>query len=71
MVGKDTLSAMNHHKQISPEPAESLVNLLSAMRDLDRDALGFLVGHMAAKNVTLALEAYTALMATELPPQDA
>jgi hypothetical protein len=58
---------MNPPKGISPEYAESLVSLLCMMGDLDREALGFLVGHMAAKNTDLAIEAYTALMATELP----
>ena len=37
------------------------------MGDLDRDGLGFLVGHMASRNIDLAIEAYGALMATELP----
>ncbi|MGD0701303.1 MAG: hypothetical protein ABSA02_15635 [Trebonia sp.] len=58
---------MNHPKEISPEYAEGLVGLLSMMGDLDRDRLGFLVGHMAARNLDLAIEAYSALMATELP----
>jgi hypothetical protein len=61
---------MNHPKEISAEYAESLVRLLSMMGDLDRDALGFLVGHMASKNMELAIEAYSALMATELRPSD-
>ena len=61
---------MNHPKEISAEYAESLVRLLSMMGDLDRDALGFLVGHMASKNIDLAIEAYGALMATELRPSD-
>ena len=58
---------MNPPKEISPEYAESLVRLLSMMGDLDRESLGFLVGHMASKNIDLAIEAYGALMATELP----
>ena len=61
---------MNHPKEISPEYAESLVRLLSMMGDLDRDALGFLVGHMPSKNMDLAIEAYGALMATDLRPGD-
>jgi hypothetical protein len=61
---------MNHPKEITPEYAENLVRLLSMMGDLDRDALGFLVGHMASKNIELAIEAYGALMATELPSAD-
>jgi hypothetical protein len=61
---------MNHPKDISPEYAESLVRLLSMMGDLDRNALGFLVGHMASKNLDLAIDAYGALMATEVPSGD-
>jgi hypothetical protein len=61
---------MNPPKEITPEYAESLVSLLCMMGDLDRDALGFLVGHMASKNIDLAIEAYAALMATELPSGD-
>ena len=61
---------MNPPKEISPEYAESLVSLLCMMGDLDREALGFLVGHMASKNMDLAIEAYGALMATELPSGD-
>jgi hypothetical protein len=38
---------MNPPKEISPEYADSLVSLLCMMGDLDREALGFLVGHMA------------------------
>lgn len=64
---KGSLTGMNHPKEISPEYAEKLVGLLSMMGDLDRDRLGFLVGHMASKNLDLAIEAYGALMATELP----
>jgi hypothetical protein len=58
---------MNTPKEVSPEYAERLVSLLCMMGDLDREALGFLVGHMASKNTDLAIEAYGALMATELP----
>ncbi len=61
---------MNNPKKITPEYAESLVGLLSMMGDLDRDGLGFLVGHMASKNLDLAIEAYGALMATEVPSGD-
>jgi hypothetical protein len=58
---------MNLPEEITPEYAERLVALLAMMGDLDRDALGFLVGHMASRNIDLAIEAYGALMATELP----
>jgi hypothetical protein len=58
---------MNHPEEITPEHAERLVTLLSMMGDLGREALGFLVGHMASKDIDLAIEAYGALMATELP----
>jgi hypothetical protein len=58
---------MNHPEEITPEHAERLVTLLAMMGDLDREALGFLVGHMASKDLDLAIEAYGALMATELP----
>ena len=58
---------MNHPEEITPEHAERLVTLLSMMGDLGREALGFIVGHMASKDIDLAIEAYGALMATELP----
>jgi hypothetical protein len=58
---------MNHPNEISPEYAESLVALLGMMGDLDREALAFLVGHMAAKDIDLAIEAYGALMMTRVP----
>lgn len=58
---------MNPLEEISPEYAERLVALLSMMGDLGRDRLAFLVGHMASKNVDLAIEAFGALMSTELP----
>ena len=58
---------MNPPKEITPEYAERLVTLLGMLGDLDREALGFLVGHMASKNIDLAIEAYGALMAAELP----
>lgn len=58
---------MNHPEEITPEYAERLVALLGMMSDLGREALGFLVGHMASRDIDLAIEAYGALMATELP----
>jgi len=61
---------MNPPEEITPEYAERVVTLLGMMGDLDREALGFLVGHMASKNIDLAIEAYGALMATELPLGD-
>jgi hypothetical protein len=61
---------MNSPKEITPEQAERLVSLLGMMSDLSREGLGFLVGHMASRNVDLAIEAYGALMATELPVGD-
>jgi hypothetical protein len=60
---------MNPPEEITPEHAERLVALLSMMSDLGRDALGFLVGHMASRDIDLAIEAYGALMATELPEE--
>jgi hypothetical protein len=61
---------MNLPEEITPEYAGRLVTLLGMMDDLDHEALGFLVGHMAAKNIDLAIEAYGALMATEVPVED-
>jgi hypothetical protein len=58
---------MNHPEGITPEHAERLVTLLGMMGDLGHEALAFLVGHMASKDIDLAIEAYGALMATELP----
>jgi hypothetical protein len=58
---------MNPPEEITPQHAERLVALLSMMGDLGRDGLAFLVGHMAAQNIDLAIEAYGTLMATELP----
>ena len=58
---------MNHPNEISPEYADGLVALLGMMGDLDREALAFLVGHMAAKDIDLAIEAYGALMMTRVP----
>ncbi len=62
---------MNPPKEITPEQAEHLVTLLSMMSDLDREALGFLVGHMASRNIDLAIEAYGALMVTEVQAEGA
>jgi hypothetical protein len=64
---KGILIPMNHPKEITPEYAERLVTLLSMMGDLGRDDLGFLVGHMASRDIDLAIEAFGALMATQLP----
>jgi hypothetical protein len=61
---------MNHPEEITPQYAERLVALLGMMGDLGRDRLAFLVGHMAAKDVDLAIEAFGALMGTELPLED-
>lgn len=61
---------MNPSEEITPQYAERLVALLGMMGDLDRDRLAFLVGHMAAKNIDLAIEAFGALMSTELPRTD-
>ena len=61
---------MNHPDEISAEYAERLVALLGMMGDLDREALAFLVGHMAAKNTDLAVEAFGALMTTQVPSAD-
>jgi hypothetical protein len=66
-VTKGTLTIMNPPEEITPEYAERLVALLGMMGDLDRQRLGFLVGHMASKNLDLAIEAYGALMATDVP----
>ena len=49
--------------------AEKLLKLLEMMSDLDRGELGFMVGHMAAQNVDLAIEAFGVLMTTTLPPE--
>ena len=61
---------MNPSEEITPEHAERLVALFCMMGDLGREALGFQIGHMAAKNIDLAIEALGALMATELPLED-
>lgn len=67
---KGTLIPMNHPEEITPEYAERLVALLGMMGELDRDSLAFLVGHMASKDVDLAIEAFGALMGTELALED-
>jgi hypothetical protein len=41
------------------------------MGDLDREGLAFLVGHMASKDIDLAIEAYGALMGSEVPLEGA
>jgi hypothetical protein len=66
-VAEGTLTCMNPPEEVTPEQAERLVGLLGMMSDLGREALGFLVGHMASRNVDLAIEAYGALIGTELP----
>jgi hypothetical protein len=58
---------MNPPEEITPQYAERLVGLLCMMGELSREGLAFLVGHMASKDIDLAIEAYGALMATELP----
>jgi hypothetical protein len=62
---------MNHPEEITPEHAERLVNLLSMISDLGREGLGFLVGHMASRDIDLAIEAYGALMGTNLSQENA
>jgi hypothetical protein len=62
---------MNHPEELTPQYAERLVALLSMMGDLGRESLAFLVGHMASKDIDLAIEAYGALIATELPADGA
>jgi hypothetical protein len=54
-------------EEITPQHAERLVTLLGMVSDLDRDGLAFLVGHMASRDPELAIEAYGALLSTELP----
>jgi len=58
---------MNTPEEITPQYADRLVGLLCMMGDLGREGLAFLVGHMASKDIDLAIEAYGALLATELP----
>jgi hypothetical protein len=67
---KGTLTRMNPPEEITPQYAERLVALLGMMGDLGRDGLAFLVGHMAAKDIDLAIEAFGALMGAELPLED-
>jgi len=67
---KGTLISMNHPEEISPQYAERLVALLGMMGDLGRESLAFLVGHMASKDIDLAIEAFGALMGTELSHED-
>ena len=64
---KGSLIGMNHPQEITPEYAERLVTLCTMISDVDREGMAFLVGHMASKNVDLAIEAYGALMSTALP----
>ena len=61
---------MNPDEKITPEHAERLVALLGMLSDLGREGLAFMVGHMAAKNIDLAIEAFGALMATEVSLED-
>jgi hypothetical protein len=61
---------MNTPKEITPEHADRLVTLLGMIGDLSREGLGFLIGHMASRNLDLAIEAYGALMGTDLPLED-
>ena len=58
---------MNPPQEITPEYAERLVTLCTMISDVDREGMAFLVGHMASRNVDLAIEAYGALMSTALP----
>jgi hypothetical protein len=62
---------MNHPEEITPQQAERLIALLGMMSDLGRESLAFLVGHMASKNIDLAIEAYGALMSSEVPLEGA
>ena len=71
MADKGTLTSMNTPEEITPEYAGRLITLLGMMSDLSRERLGFLVGHMASKDIDLAIEAYGALMGTELPLEGA
>jgi hypothetical protein len=61
---------MNHPEEIAPQHAERLITLLGMMSDLGREGLGFLVGHMASKDIELAIEAYGALMSLQVPLED-
>ena len=64
---KGTLTGMNSPQEISPEYAQRLMSLLTMISDVDREGMAFLVGHMASRNIDLAIEAYGALMTTALP----
>lgn len=66
-MGKGTLTSMNDPEEITQEHADQLLALVGMMNDLGRQSLGFLVGYMASKNIDLALEAFGALMSTQLP----
>jgi hypothetical protein len=58
---------MNHpDEEITPADADRLVSLLAMMSDLGREGLAFMVGHMASKDTDLAIEAFGALMGTEV-----
>ena len=61
---------MNTPQEISPEHAQRLVSLLIMISDVDREGMAFLVGHMASKDIDLAIEAYGALMTTALPSEN-
>jgi hypothetical protein len=61
---------MNPPGEITPEHAERLVRLLGMLSELGREGLAFMVGHMAAKDIHLAIEAFGALMATEISLED-
>ncbi len=67
---KGNLNPMNSPQEITPEYAGRLVGLLGMMGDLGREGLAFLVGHMASKDIDLAIEAFGALMATEVSLED-
>jgi hypothetical protein len=57
-------------QEISPEYAQRLVSLMIMISDVDREGMAFLVGHMASRNIDLAIEAYGALMTTALPSEN-
>ena len=61
---------MNPPEEITPEHAERLVALLGMLSDLGRDGLAFMVGHMASRNIDLAIEAFGALMGTQVSLED-
>ena len=68
---KGNLTSMNPPQEITPEYAERLVTLCTMISDVDREGMAFLVGHMASRNIDLAIEAYGALMTTSLPTGNA